>query len=201
MAYIDTGVHMPGMAGLMFYKGPTGKAIFNMANTLLNGPSGLTSGEREMIAAHVSKLNECGYCYNIHAAVADEHLSDNGHTMSCVIENLDDAPISEKMKALLRIAGKVQKGGQYVTEQDVLKAKTAGATDEDVHDSVLVASFFCMANRYVDGLGTRIADQEEKKESVQMILRIGYRYPPLFLRKLVVRMINRKAAKQNKPTC
>lgn len=201
MAYIDTGVHLPGMAGLMFYKGPTGKALSNLANTLLKGPSGLTFGEREMIAAHVSKLNDCDFCYNFHAAVADEHLNDNGHAMSCVIEKLDDAPISEKMKALLNIAGKVQKGGQYVTEQDVLTAKTAGATDEDVHDSVLVASFFCMANRYVDGLGTRTADHEEEKEGVQMIFRKGYKYPPLFLRKLVVRMINRKAAKRSKPTC
>jgi alkylhydroperoxidase/carboxymuconolactone decarboxylase family protein YurZ len=58
------------------------------------------------------------------------------------------------MKALLNIAGKVQQGGKHVTEDDVAGACSHGATDMEIHDTVLIAAVFCMANRYVDGLGT-----------------------------------------------
>jgi hypothetical protein len=64
------------------------------------------------------------------------------------------APISEKLKRLLVIAGKVQQGGKNVTEQDVEAARKLGATDKEIHDTVLIAAAFCMYNRYVDGLGT-----------------------------------------------
>jgi len=58
------------------------------------------------------------------------------------------------MKALLAIAGKVQKGGKHVTAEDVERARSHGATDKEIHDTVLIAAAFCMFNRYVDGLDT-----------------------------------------------
>jgi hypothetical protein len=58
------------------------------------------------------------------------------------------------MKALLAIAGKVQKGGKHVTTKDVERAREQGATDKEIHDTVLIAAAFCMFNRYVDGLAT-----------------------------------------------
>jgi len=66
----------------------------------------------------------------------------------------ESAAISEKMKALLAIAGKVQKGGKQVTSGDVERAREKGATDKEIHDTVLIAAAFCMYNRYVDGLAT-----------------------------------------------
>ena len=154
MAYITTGVNQPGIIELLFYKGSTGKALSNLAETILRGPSGLTSGERELIASYVSKLNDCNFCHDSHSAAANAHLGDNGNTVECVISNVADAPVSNKLKALLKIAARVQKGGKEVTLADVEFAKKAGATDEDIHDTVLVAAAFCMFNRYVDGLGT-----------------------------------------------
>ena len=62
--------------------------------------------------------------------------------------------ISDKLKALLSIAGSVQKGGKYVTVEQIEKARGLGATDREIHDTVLIAAAFCMFNRYVDGLGT-----------------------------------------------
>ena len=58
------------------------------------------------------------------------------------------------MKALLSIAGSVQKSGKSVTEQQIDEARSKGATDREIHDTVLIAAAFCMYNRYVDGLGT-----------------------------------------------
>ena len=68
--------------------------------------------------------------------------------------NFESAAVSEKMKALLAIAGKVQKGGKQVTAGDVGRAREKGATDKEIHDTVLIAAAFCMYNRYVDGLAT-----------------------------------------------
>lgn len=195
MTYIKTGVHQPGIIELLFYKGPTGKALSNLAQTLLHGPSNLSSGERELIASYVSRLNNCEFCHRSHAAAANVHLGDHGETITCVIENLNDAPVSEKMKSLLRIAGKVQESGKSVVPEDIRQAKEKGATDEDIHDTVLIAAAFCMYNRYVDGLGTIPAQDEEYPGMGLRLAKKGYRYPPLFLRKLVVWILNRKGSK------
>lgn len=193
MTYIATGINQPGIVELLFYKGPTGKALSNLAHTLLHGPSGLSSGERELIASYVSNLNDCEYCHESHSAAANVHLDDKGNAVSCLKSGIDESPISEKMKYLLKIATKVQKSGREVKESDILIARQNGATDEDIHDTVLIAAAFCMYNRYVDGLGTRLPDS--KSEYVDMGKRLakkGYKYPPLFLRKFVVRILNKK---------
>ena len=191
MTYINTGINQPGIVELLFYKGPTGKALSNLAHTLLHGPSGLTSGERELIASYVSKLNDCEFCHLSHSAAASEHLNDQGETVRCMVENLNEAPVSLKMKALLDIAGKVQQSGRAVMVEDIDQAKENGATDEDLHDTVLIAAAFCMYNRYVDGLGTIPAEDDDYPDIGKRLAKKGYKYPPLFLRKFVIRMMNR----------
>ena len=193
MAFIQTGIQQPGILELLFYKGPTGKALSDLAQTLLHGPSTLTLGERELIASYVSKLNDCEFCYESHGAAANAHMNDNGQLLRAVISNVDTAPISEKMKSLLKIASKVQKSGREMKAEHVQAAKKAGATDEEIHDAVLIAAAFCMYNRYVDGLGTSLP--KAKADYVPMgkrIARRGYKYPPLFMRKFVIWMMSKK---------
>lgn len=199
MAYIKTGVNQPGIVELLFYKGPTGKALSNLAHTLLHGPSGLTSGERELIASYVSKLNDCEFCHQSHSASANVHLGDNGKTVSCLITDIESAPISDKLKALLRIAEKVQQSGKAVSKQDIEAAKAIGVSDEDIHDTVLISAAFCMYNRYVDGLGTTPAAFDEYPDMGKRLAKKGYKYPPLFLRPFIVKLMNRKS-KQKSPT-
>jgi alkylhydroperoxidase/carboxymuconolactone decarboxylase family protein YurZ len=69
-------------------------------------------------------------------------------------QDFESSDLSDKMKALLTIAGSVQKSGKQVTTEQIALAKNAGATDREIHDTVLIAAAFCMFNRYVDGLGT-----------------------------------------------
>jgi hypothetical protein len=111
------------------------------------------------------------------------------------------APVSEKMKALLKIAACVQKSGKEVKPGHIEAARHAGASDEDIHDTVLIAAAFCMYNRYVDGLGTRLpAGMEEYIPMGKRLATTGYTYPPLFLRKFVIRIMNRKKpAEKSKP--
>lgn len=195
MAYISTNIPQPGILGLLYYKSASGKALSNLAHALLHGPSTLTSGERELIAAHVSYLNNCEFCHLSHKAAADEHLHDNGATMESIIFNLDTANVSAKMKALLRVAGKVQQSGRAVQPEDIDAAKQLGATDEEIHDTVLVAAAFCMYNRYVDGLNTPLPDSNGQYKSMGVRLATkGYKYAPSFMLNFVRRMMRKDAA-------
>jgi uncharacterized peroxidase-related enzyme len=192
MTYIKTGIRAPGIVELLFYKGSTGKALSNLAHTLLHGPSPLSPGEREIIAAYVSNLNKCEFCFESHSASANAHLMDNGDAVGSVKSDPEKAPVSEKMKALLKIAGRVQKSGLEVTPELIAAAKSSGASDEDIHDTVLIAAAFCMYNRYVDGLGTNLpSSKSEYIPMGQRMAKTGYKYPPLFLRRFVIWMMNR----------
>ena len=145
---------MPGIRALLTYRPETAHPINQLVEVLLQGPSTLTKGEREMIATRVSTLNECKYCASMHGAVARAHLGDDARLVAQVANDPGSAPVSYKMKALLGIADKVQQSGLRVSEFDVAAARAHGASDLEIHDTVLIAAVFCMANRYVDGLAT-----------------------------------------------
>ena len=155
MAYIDLKNEEPGIRGLMVYSPETAQPLNQLAEILLrNEDNSLERGERELIGAYVSYLNDCFFCQNVHSAMA-------GYYMQCDIEKIEKirsdfnrSDISDKMKSLLSIAASVQKGGKSVTTQQVEAAKKVGATDREIHDTVLIAAAFCMFNRYVDGLNT-----------------------------------------------
>jgi len=103
---------------------------------------------------YVSYLNDCFYCHNSHGEIACYYLAGDRDLVNQVRENYSAAPISDKLKALLQIAGKVQQSGKTVTPDDIDNARDHGATDKDIHDTVLIAAAFCMFNRYVDGLAS-----------------------------------------------
>lgn len=154
MAHIQLPEGLPGIRGPMALRPETSKPLNELAEVLLRADNSLTRGERELIATHVSYLNDCFFCQNAHGGLAQHYLSCDIDQMDNMKISPETAPISEKMKALLSIAGSVQKGGKHVTSEQVEKAKSLGATDLEIHDTVLIAAAFCMFNRYVDGLGT-----------------------------------------------
>ncbi|HEY7307552.1 MAG TPA: peroxidase-related enzyme [Bryobacteraceae bacterium] len=154
MPHISLPEGVPGIRGPMMFRPETAKPLNELAEILLQGPHSLSPGERELIGAYVSSRNECAYCQTIHGAIAAHHLGGDEQLVACVKENFQQADISDKMKALLTIAGKVQIGGKNVTTEDVEHARKCGATDLEIHDTVLIAAMFCMCNRYVDGLAT-----------------------------------------------
>jgi uncharacterized peroxidase-related enzyme len=125
-----------------------------LAEVLLRGPSTLSSGERETIAAFVSTLNDCYFCQTSHRAAAAHHEGCSYELVDAVRADYQSAPVTAKLRALLGIAKKVQQGGKRVTAEDVAEARRQGASDLEIHDTVLIAAAFCMYNRYVDGLAT-----------------------------------------------
>lgn len=154
MPHINVDPDLPGIRSLMAFSPETAEPMGKLANLLLRTNEGLSMAEREMIAAHVSYLNDCFYCQQSHGAIAVCYLNGDEALVEQVKKDYEQADISDKMKALLSIAGSVQKGGKHVTEAQVEKAKESGATDKDIHDTVLIAAMFCMFNRYVDGLAS-----------------------------------------------
>jgi len=154
MPHIDVDPNLPGIRSLMAFSPETAIPMGKLANLMLRTNEGLSMAEREMIAAHVSYLNDCFYCQQSHGAIAVCYLNGDEDLVEQVKKDYAQADISNKMKALLTIAGSVQKGGKHVTEDQIEKAKEEGATDRDIHDTVLIAAMFCMFNRYVDGLAS-----------------------------------------------
>lgn len=158
MPHIQTPDNIPGIRGLMNFRPDAALALNALAQALLVEASPLTRGERELIATYVSSQNACKFCMTSHGAIA-AHLEGNSYELvQAVWDDFHTADISEKLKTLLHIAGKVQKGGKYVTTEDIQAARAQGATDLEIHDTVLIAAAFCMFNRYVDGLGAATPD-------------------------------------------
>jgi uncharacterized peroxidase-related enzyme len=154
MPHISLPEGLPGITSAFAYRPETARPMRELAEVLLRGPSTLTSAERETIAAFVSQRNDCHFCMASHRAAAAHHQGGDYSVVDAVRTDYRSAPVSPKLKALLTIAGRVQEGGRRVTDADVAAARAQGATDTEIHDTVLIAAAFSMFNRYVDGLAT-----------------------------------------------
>lgn len=161
MPHIKVDPGLPGVIGLFDYRPETAKPLLELTEVLLRGPSTLTRGERELIAAVVSRENECEFCASAHGAFAAAQLDGGEATARQVAGDYETAPISAKLKALLRIAVLTSRDGRSVDEASVAAAKAEGADETEIHDTVLIAAVFCMFNRYVDGLATQLPDSPD----------------------------------------
>lgn len=179
MPHIELNSDQPGIRGLLQYRPETGRPLSELAEVLLRGPSTLTRGERELIGAYVSTLNECQYCSSSHAASAAAQLPGGMALVDQVRADPAGAPVPEKLKTLLGIAAAVQRSGHDVSDADVAAARAAGATDLEIHDTVLIAAMFSLFNRYVDGLATVAPDDPTVYAAgAQRLVRDGYLPPP-----------------------
>jgi uncharacterized peroxidase-related enzyme len=153
MAHIALPEGLPGISGAFAFRPETAKPMRELAHVLLHETNSLAPGERELIATYVSSQNDCYFCQTSHGAAAACHLGGDD-VVRRVKADFESASVSPKLKALLAIAGKVQRGGKLVTAEDIERARREGASDVEIHDTVLIAAAFCMYNRYVDGLDT-----------------------------------------------
>ena len=155
MAHINLQNDYPGIRGPMAFSPQTAIPLNNLAEVLLRDDDNtLSRGERELIATYVSSLNDCFFCQHVHGGLAQHYLQCDTSFINEVKKDIVSSAVSEKMKVLLSIAASVQQAGKKVTIQQIEVAKELGATDKELHDTVLIAAAFCMFNRYVDGLAT-----------------------------------------------
>jgi uncharacterized peroxidase-related enzyme len=175
MPHITLPAGLPGIRGPMAFRPETARPLNELVDVLLRGPHSLSPGERELIATFVSAQNDCRYCQTIHGAIAAHQLNRDEALVLDVKRDFERAAISDKLKALLVIAGKTAEGGKQVTPADVARARQQGATDLEIHDTVLIAAAFCMFNRYVDGLATWAPDDPDfYRQRAALVAEHGY---------------------------
>lgn len=176
MPHISLPTELPGILGPLSISKDTAKPILALAHQLLHAEmNGLSRAERELIASYVSYLNGCIYCSELHGAVADVHSSTPGWART-IWNDASFRTVSRKMRALLIISGKVQGAPREVGNADIALAREAGATDIDIHNTVLIASAVCMFNRYVDGLATNQPPQADAfySQRAEVVAKSGY---------------------------
>ncbi|SOD89019.1 carboxymuconolactone decarboxylase family protein [Spirosoma fluviale] len=178
MPHIPLPEQLPGITGLLEYRLDTAQPIRELTQILLRGESTLSPGERELIAALVSSRNCTNFCEAAHTKAADLLLGDD-ETALAVKQDIETAPVSGKMKALLQIAALAQRSGKAVTAEAVARAREAGATDREIHDTVLITALFSLYNKYVDGMATVApADPAYYQMLGERITSRGYVRPP-----------------------
>lgn len=175
MALIQLNNDLPGIVGLLAYQSETTRHLLELANTLLWEDNSLSRGERELIAAYVSWLNECIFCFESHGRTSLHYLNCDETFLNAVKKDYRKSKLSPKMKSLLSIAAAVHKSGQSVTDEQIRDARKEGASDYEIHDTVLIAAAFSMYNRYVDGLAADLPkDDSFYAESTAAIEANGY---------------------------
>ena len=175
MAHIPLPEGLQGIRGPLAFRPETAKPLNELAEALLHAPNSLPQADRELIATYVSSLNDCYFCQTVHGSIAAACLDGDEDIVRQVKRDFARANISKKLKALLAIAGKVQRDGKLVTAANIAAAREEGATDIEIHDTVLIAAAFCMYNRYVDGLDTwQPQDEALYRERGKKTAREGY---------------------------
>jgi uncharacterized peroxidase-related enzyme len=178
MAHINLPAEIPGIGSAFAFRPETAKPMRELAHILLFEPgedAGLSSRDRELIASYVSSRNSCYFCQTSHGAAAAQHPGGSTKLVAAVCKDPETAAISPKLKALLAIAAHVQGDAKTVSAEMVERARKEGATDLELHDTVLIAAAFCMYNRYVDGLGTWQPRNEEMYRSMgERLAQSGY---------------------------
>jgi uncharacterized peroxidase-related enzyme len=176
MPHLPLPENLAGIVSLFAFRPETAQALNGIAEILLKGDESLSAWERELIATYVSHLNACKFCTRSHAAMVIALRNGDEALVEAVKQDYTTAPIRKKLKALLAIAARVQGDARRVSEADVTRAREAGASDRDIHDTVLIAAAFCMFNKYVDGLGTTewAGGPEQYLERARLTVAGGY---------------------------
>lgn len=175
MPHIPFQPGVPGIRGPMVFRPETAKPLRELAEILLRSAHTLSPAERELIATFVSARNDCRYCQTVHGYTAAQYLDEDEALVEAVKRNPREAEISDKLKALLAIAEKVQISGKSVTPTEIEAARNCGATDLEIHDTVLIAAAFCMYNRYVDGLAAWTPEEQHiYKDMANRVVTVGY---------------------------
>jgi uncharacterized peroxidase-related enzyme len=152
-----------------FYGKPMGAVV----HEAMRGPSPWSVGDRELMAAFVSKANECEFCIKAHAAVSERAYGESTK-VSAALANLDAAPIEEPLRATLRLLGKLARE-HTVDVDDMRAALAAGATREQIADALAVSFGFEVTNRLGNAFEFFVPGNEAFEAGAKFLLSRGYR--------------------------
>jgi len=150
----------------------TAAPLLDYHEALMRGPSSLSVAERELIAAYVSGLNDCDYCYGVHQVTADRFGIDP-QTLSGMLADLETAEIDDRMRSLLSYLTRLTREPGRVSPADAHAVLVAGWDERALHDAVSVCALFNFMNRFVSGLGVS-ADEDYAESSGTRLAEHGY---------------------------
>jgi len=117
----------------------------------------LSIAERELIAAYVSGLNACNYCYGVHQVTAEQFGIDEA-ALTGLLTDLSTAEVDDRVRPLLSYLGKLTRDPSKVSPVDARAVLAAGWDERALHDAVSVCALFNFMNRFVNGLGITADD-------------------------------------------
>ncbi|MFG2792012.1 carboxymuconolactone decarboxylase family protein [Streptomyces sp. NPDC048419] len=164
---------VPDAAKLVFYRpdfyGTHAKAFTHEA---MRGPSDWSVGDRELMAAYVSKVNESAFCVGAHTATAGQAYGD-GKRVAAVLDDLETAPVAEPLRATLRMLGKLTREGK-VGAEDMREVLAAGVSPQQVRDALAVCAAFNITDRLADAFGFELLSPEGFEAGAKYLLKRGY---------------------------
>lgn len=169
-----SGRPLPDAAKLVFYRPDFyGARAKEFTHEAMRGPSDWSVGDRELMAAYVSKVNESAFCIGAHTATASRAYQD-GRLVAAVLDDLEAAPVEEPLRATLRMLGKLTRDGK-VGADDIRKVLAAGASPQQVRDALAVCAAFNITDRLADAFGFELLNQEGFDAGAKYLLKRGYR--------------------------
>ncbi len=147
--------------------------LMNYAQAVMRQKSELSIGDKELIAAYVSALNGCGFCYDMHAYIANQY-DVSEEKLKSLVENIETADITEKQKPIFRYVKKITLTPSKVVQNDIDVIIKAGWKEKTAHDALHIAALFATFNRIADGAGLPPVNQEDKKDFTSFVHKLGY---------------------------
>ena len=165
---------VPDAAKLVFYRPDFyGAPMKEFTHEAMRGPSTWSVGDRELMAAFVSKMNACEFCIGAHTATAARAYQDEAK-VSAVLSNLENAPIGEPLRATLRLLGKLTRE-HAVTADDMRAVLAAGVSREQIEDALAICFAFNTTDRLADAFGFFVPGPKAFEAGAKFLLRRGYR--------------------------
>jgi uncharacterized peroxidase-related enzyme len=169
-----SGHPVPDAAKLVFYRPDFyGTRAKEFTHEAMRGPSDWSIGDRELMAAYVSKVNESAFCIGAHTATARQAYQD-GPRVAAVLADLESAPVEEPLRATLRMLGKLTREGQLSAE-DIRDVLSTGVSHQQVKDALAVCAAFNTTDRLADAFGFEVLSPEGFEAGAKYLLKRGYR--------------------------
>ncbi|TCC52875.1 alkylhydroperoxidase AhpD family core domain-containing protein [Kribbella capetownensis] len=164
---------VPDAAKLVFYRpdfyGNRAKVFTHEA---MRGPSGWSVGDRELMAAYVSKVNQTAFCIGAHTATASQAYQD-GPRVAAVLDDLETAPVENGLRATLRMLGKLTREGK-VGAEDMREVLSAGVSPQQIKDALAVCTAFNITDRLADAFAFEVLTPEGFDAGAKYLLKRGY---------------------------
>jgi uncharacterized peroxidase-related enzyme len=154
MAYFPSLPEDTGVRHILSLNPAAGRALIEFHDAALRNASRLAPRDKELIAAYVSGLNACQYCYGVHSETAKAFGIDAA-LLEQLLADFDAAPVDARLKPVLAYARKLTLEPAKMTQADADAVFAVGWGEPELHDDVLTICLFNFMNRLLEGHGAK----------------------------------------------